>query len=209
MKYQRILLTTLLPLIGIACSGEPQVKSDAPTESTTLTQAAPPAAEESKVAVTFSGGHETDPQDRGRPVLLIASALGVSPQVFRDAFSSVTPSRSGPPSHDEARANKRILLNALGKYGVTNDQLDEVSNFYRYRPQDGELWKHSPAQAEAIITDGKVTEIILTDPGYGYSSPPKVTLPGFPKLAIDISLKFGADLKKNGGVTSIGLSATN
>jgi hypothetical protein len=43
-------------------------------------------AAEAKVPVTFSGGHETDPQDRGRPVVLVAGALGVKPEVFRKAF---------------------------------------------------------------------------------------------------------------------------
>ena len=32
---------------------------------------------DSKVAVTFSGGHDTDPKDHGRPVVLVAAALGV------------------------------------------------------------------------------------------------------------------------------------
>ena len=30
-----------------------------------------------QVPVVFTGGYETDPRDRGRPVILVASALGV------------------------------------------------------------------------------------------------------------------------------------
>ncbi len=48
-------------------------------------------AVETKIPVTFSGGHETDPKDHGRPVVLVAAALNVKPEVFRKAFSGVTP----------------------------------------------------------------------------------------------------------------------
>ena len=50
------------------------------------------------VAVVFSGGHETDGRDGGRPVILIAAALKVKPEVFRAAFSGVHPARGGGPS---------------------------------------------------------------------------------------------------------------
>src|SRR5206468_1655940 len=93
-----------------------------------------------KVPVVFSGGHDTDPKDRGRPVVLIAGALGVAPEVFREAFSHVHPAGpgSGGPTDAEARANKAALMNALGKYGVTNERLDTVSNYYRYVRSRGE-----------------------------------------------------------------------
>src|SRR5581483_6178092 len=45
--------------------------------------------------VVFSAGHETDPRDGGRPVALIAAALGVKPEVFRAAFRGVTLARDG------------------------------------------------------------------------------------------------------------------
>src|SRR6476620_10797851 len=94
-----------------------------------------------RVPIVFSGGHETDPRDRGRPVILIASALGVPPEVFREAFSHVHPAPPGRgPTPEEARRNKDALLGALSKYGVTNERLDEVSNYYRYRRDHGELW---------------------------------------------------------------------
>src|SRR5262249_2828088 len=63
-------------------------------------------AAETKVPITLSGGHEIGPKDYGRPVALIAAGLGVEPDVFRKAFSGVTPSRNGPPSGDLARRNK-------------------------------------------------------------------------------------------------------
>src|SRR3954469_16807182 len=96
-------------------------------------------AGETKVPVTFSGGHEYGPNDHGRPVTLIAAGLGVKPEVFREAFGGVTPSRNGPPSGELARRNKAALMKVLGPHGVTNDRLDEVSNYYRFRPQRGEL----------------------------------------------------------------------
>lgn len=48
-------------------------------------------AAETIVPVTFSGGHEIGKNDYGRPVALIAAALEVEPEVFREAFSGVTP----------------------------------------------------------------------------------------------------------------------
>ena len=64
--------------------------------------------------VVFRGGYETDPRDKGRPVVLIASALGVKPEVFRDAFSKVKPARNGQPTPEHARANKQVLDAYLG-----------------------------------------------------------------------------------------------
>src|SRR4051812_47520904 len=79
--------------------------------------------------VTFTGGHDTDPRDGGRPVVLVAAGLGVPPEVFREAFRGVTPARNGRPSAEEARRNKEALMKVLGPRGVTNDRLDEVSNY--------------------------------------------------------------------------------
>src|SRR6185503_1032034 len=103
--------------------------------------------------ITFTGGHDTDPRDRGRPVVLVAAGLGVKPEVFREAFSGVTPSKNGPPSGAQARQNKAALLKVLGPLGVTNERLDEVSDFYRYQPQRGDLWRHTPAKAFAILEE--------------------------------------------------------
>src|SRR5438132_684362 len=111
-----------------------------------------------RVPVTFSGGHETVPVDHGRPVILVASALGVKPEIFRDAFSHVHPAGpgSGGPTREEAQANKKVLMDALGKYGITNERLDTVSNFYRYPPGRGNLWKTQPATANALVKNSGV-----------------------------------------------------
>jgi hypothetical protein len=129
--------------------------------------------------VVFSGGHDTDPRDHGRPVVLVASALGVSSDVFRDAFSRVHPAGpgSGGPTREEARANKAALMSVLGKYGISNDRLDEVSNFYRYPPGSRELWKNRPAVANALVKNGVVTGYEIVDGGAGYTAPPTVTVP--------------------------------
>src|SRR5438046_5515780 len=92
--------------------------------------------------VTITGGHDLGPQDHGRPCALIAAALGVKTEVFREAFGGVTPARGRGPSGEEARRNKEALMRVLQPHGVTNERLDEVSNYYRFRPQNGELWKH-------------------------------------------------------------------
>jgi hypothetical protein len=153
--------------------------------------------------VVLGGGYRTDPRDGGRPVALIAAALGVEPEVFREAFSGVTPSRFGPPSASRARANKQALMKALGPHGVTNDRLDEVSNYYRYRPGSGRLWTHTPAAATAIIKDGQLTGFEITDPGAGYLTPPDVTVVGFEELKIEAEIEFTQDLATNGRLSRL------
>ena len=164
-------------------------------------------AAETKVPVTFSGGHETEPRDRGRPDVLVAAALGVKTEVFREAFSGVTPARGGPPSEEEARRNKAALMKVLGPHGVTNERLDEVSNYYRYRPQRGEHWPTTPAEAHAVVEDGKVKQIVVTNPGSGYSTPPKATVQGMEKTPLKVTLRFGKDLKKNGAIDAIEIAS--
>ena len=158
---------------------------------------------EKKVAVQFTGGHETDRQDGGRPIVLVAAGLGVKPEVFREAFRGVTPAKNGRPSGEEARRNKAALMKVLQPHGVSNDRLDEVSDYYRYQPQRGELWKHTPAEAHAIVEGGKILRIEITNPGSGYSSLPQVAVPGFDKAVFEPSLHFDQDLKKNGSLTAV------
>src|SRR5262245_18127702 len=85
--------------------------------------------------VTFVGGYDTETKDQGRPVVLIAAALGIKPDIFRSAFSNVVPAANGKPSADETRRNKEALMKSLTSYKITNERLDEVSDFYRYQPQ--------------------------------------------------------------------------
>lgn len=156
-------------------------------------------------AVVFRGGYETNPVDRGRPVALIAAALGVETEVFRQAFSGVTPAHGRGPSEAEAQANKKVLLDALGKYGITNDRLDEVSNYYRYQPQSGELWQHTPATATATVSDGRVVSVKITNPGAGYMTPPTVVVSGHPDVKLEASIEFTQDFKTNGRLASLNI----
>ena len=127
----------------------PAANRAAPTKLADL----PPGV--SRVPVEFSGGHETDGRDGGRPVVLIAAALGVTPDVFRDAFSQVRPARGGrEPEPAQVRQNKEVLMKALGKHGITNDRLDTVSNYYRYQRSRNELWPTEPAVANALVKEG-------------------------------------------------------
>jgi hypothetical protein len=157
--------------------------------------------------VRITGGHDTDPKDGGRPCTLIAAALGVKTEVFREAFSGVTPARGRGPTGDEARQNKDALMRVLVPHGVTNDRLDEVSNYYRYRPQNGELWRHKDAKVRAVMEDGKFKRIEVTDAGAGYSSPPKVTIKGMEGVELVVTLLFDKDLKKNGSIKAIEVKA--
>ena len=160
-----------------------------------------------KVPLTFSGGHDTDPQDHGRPVVLVAAGLGVKPEVFREAFRGVTPARDGKPSPEQQRNNKEALMKVLKPLGVTNDRLDEVSNYYRYQPQRGELWKMTPAEGHAVVENGKIKRIVVTEPGSGYSSPPQATVQGMETTTLKVTLHFDKDLKKNGSVERIEIAA--
>lgn len=158
---------------------------------------------EEKLPVTFAGGHDTDRRDRGRPVVLVAGALGVTPEVFRQAFSGVTPAHGRGPSPEEARRNKSALMKVLAPHGITNDRLDEVSNYYRYRPEKGEMWPTTEAKAHAVVVGGKVTKIVITEPGSGYSSLPTVSIQGMKDVSLNVTLKYGSEFKKNGAVGSI------
>ena len=168
-----------------------------------LAQAAPP--EGKRVPVVFSGGHETEGVDHGRPVILIAAALGVAPEVFRAAFRGVHPAGpgSGGPTDAEARANKAVLMSALGPYGVTDQRLNEVSNYYRYPPGRGNIWRNKPAVANALLKDGHVTGFEIVDAGAGYTSPPTVSVPGVTGVNAKVQLSFGLVLETNGAVSSI------
>jgi hypothetical protein len=158
-----------------------------------------------RVPVTFSGGHETVPVDHGRPVVLIAAALGVKDEVFREAFSHVRPAGpgSGGPTDAEARTNKAALMGALWKFGVTDARLNEVSNFYRYPPGRGNMWKNQPATANALVKNGAVIGYEITGGGYGYTAPPTVSVPGIAGATAKVELSFGKDFETNGSVSAI------
>jgi hypothetical protein len=136
-------------------------------------------------------------------VVLIAAALNVKPEVFREAFSGVTPAKGRGPSGDEARKNKAALMKVLSPHDVTNERLDEVSNYYRYQPQQNELWPTTAAKAHAIVEDGKIKRIVVTKPGSGYCSPPQVKVEGFEGVEFAVKLGVGKDLKKNGGIGAV------
>ncbi len=153
--------------------------------------------------LAFSGGHDIGKQDYGRPITLMAAALAVRPDEFRQAFSEVRPAHGRGPTGAEARRNKEALMKVLKPLGVTNERMDEVANFYRFRPQNGELWPTNAAKAYAVVEDGKIKTIVVTEAGSGYSRPPKATVKGFEKVPLEVKIKFVTDLKKNGGIESV------
>jgi hypothetical protein len=158
-----------------------------------------------RVPVVFAGGHDTDPRDHGRPVALVAAGLGVPADVFREAFTKVHPAGPGQqPEPEQVRQNKAALMAALGKYGVTNETLDAVSNYYRYPPGRGNLWRVRPAAAVALVRDGAVVGYEVTDGGAGYTTPPTVTVPDVKNApAVAVELAFGKDLKTNGSIATV------
>jgi hypothetical protein len=187
----------LLTLLGLSFLARPLAADTAAPSDPGVTQ----------VPVTFSNGHDTDPRDHGRPVVLIGNALKVTPEVFRQAFSGVHPAqRDGGPTDAEARANKRVLMDALSPYGVTDDRLNQVSNYYRYRRDKGQMWPTVPATGYATVKDGVVTGFVVTNPGSGYSSPPDIAVQGMPDVHATATLSFDTDFSKNGAVKEITLA---
>jgi hypothetical protein len=162
------------------------------------------AAPKRSAKVTVTGGHVTDSRDGGRPVVLVAAALGVPTEVFRKAFSGVTPAGAGEqPGAEQVQANKAALLAVLAPYGVTNERLDEVSNYYRYNGSAGELWRHSAATARAVVRNGRVVSVRVVKAGAGYSSTPRVTVAGHPRLKLRATVAYGRDLATNGRVSKL------
>jgi hypothetical protein len=158
------------------------------------------------VPVVISGGHETDPRDHGRPVVLVAGGLGVSPEVFRQTFSGVHPVAPGSyPDQGRAQQNKSVLLATLSRYGVTNEKLDTVSDYYRYQPGTGRLWPTKSAVITALVKNGTVISFEVTDGGSGYSSPPSVSVPGAKCGPVTVNLRYGRDLTRNGSIGSVSL----
>jgi hypothetical protein len=167
-----------------------------------------PAAGKTRLTTAkIAGGHVTDPRDNGRPVVLVAAALGVPTEVFRQAFSAVTPAGAGQePDPAQVQANKAALLKVLAPYGVTNDELDAVSDYYRYNGSAGELWPTTKATARATIKDGKVVALQLVSGGAGYTSKPKVTVPGLAVRGVTVKRAYGTDLATNGRVRALHLA---
>jgi hypothetical protein len=159
-----------------------------------------------KVSVIITGGYDTDPRDGGRPIALVAAALGVPPEVFREAFSHVKPAPAGQePDPAQVNLNKEALLNVLGPYGVTNDSLDRVSNYYRFNGSAGETWPRTPATVAVIVTDGKFTGVKIINAGSGYSSTPIITISGVEGVTATAVVSYTTDFNTNGSITAIHL----
>jgi hypothetical protein len=190
-------------------AGQGAGPSPRPTGSASNQAPAASTSQDSNVAysVNISGGFETDPQDHGRPVVLIAAALGVPTEVFRKAFSGVTPAGADRgPTTEEAQSNKAALLKVLSPYGITNDRLDEVSNYYRYNGSKGEVWSRKQATATAQVTNGVVTGIKITNAGAGYSSTPTITITTpSGKITATATVTYTKDFSTNGSITAIKL----
>jgi hypothetical protein len=140
-------------------------------------------------------------------VALIAGALGVPAEVFREAFSRVRPAAAGTtPDPEQVRRNKSVLMEALGKLGISNERLDTVSNYYRYVRSRGEMWPTTPAAGYARIENGKITGFVITSGGAGYNSPPSVTIQGMPGVPAQVKLAFGKDFDANGSVSEVTLA---
>jgi hypothetical protein len=106
------------------------------------------------------------------------------------------------------RLNKAALMRALGPYGITDERLNAVSNYYRYNRSLGqEVWRSTPAKAYARVENGAVTGFTIIDGGSGYSSPPQISVPGVGDVRVTVTLSFGKEFSTNGSVT--GLTTNN
>jgi hypothetical protein len=166
-----------------------------------------PGAGAATLPAQLTGGHATNPVDHGRPVALVAGALGVPRAVFREAFSHVSPAAAGTePDPTQVDANKAALLAVLAPYGVTNERLDEVSNHYRYVQSAGQSWPHRAAVIRARIAGGRVVGFTIVRHGSGYTSAPRVVVAGFENLKVRVKLAFGKRFGRNGRVAQVTLA---
>ncbi len=94
-------------------------------------------------------------------------------------------------------------MKSLGTQGVSNDRLDEVSDYYRFQPQSGKIWTHKPAKAHALIVDGKIERIVVTDPGHGYCSAPKIVVLAMRKRSLKSSSSSRRISKRMGAIKEI------
>lgn len=174
------------------------------TETTSSSSSSSSSSSAVVLAVAITGGRTSVVGDGGRPVVLVASLLGVTPEAFRDAFSGVTPARGAEPEAAQVQANKAVLLDALGPYGVTNSALDAASNAYRYSSANGETWAHRDATATATIDDGMVTVTVI-DAGRGYTSTPDVivTLADGSSVHGTATVVYTDDFETNGSIGSV------
>ncbi|WP_138753081.1 hypothetical protein [Paenibacillus sinopodophylli] len=222
-----VLSAAVVPLV-IACSiasGKPSsaqsaaVQSQAPKKANhnpaptkpsvnNAAEATSRSTDANGYTIVISGGYETDAQDHGRPVVLIASALGVPSEVFRKAFSGVTPAGAGTsgPTNEEAQANKSALLNVLTPYGITNERLDEVSNYYRYSGVKGQVWKRTSAALSTTVQNGVVTGVKISNAGSGYTSAPTITITGPSGTITAIAtVAYTTDFNTNGSLSAVKL----
>ena len=95
--------------------------------------------------------------------------------------------------------NERIRLRGPAPY----ERLDEVSDYDRIQLQNDELWKTIPASEYAVVGDGKVKGVVITEAGSGYSSPPIVAIMGMEKVPLKAILHFDKELRRNGSVESV------
>lgn len=202
----RLCLIVLLASILLTACGGPAPVAPTATIYVIKDPTDAPMPQTSEVTVNIIGGFETDPRDHGRPVVLIAAALGVPTDVFREAFSHVSPAGAGQePDPEQVKKNKQALLNVLGPYGVTNERLDEVSNYYRYNGSAGETWPHTQATAKAIVENGVVTGFVITNPGSGYTSTPTVEVTGAGSVSAVATVSYTTDFATNGSIKVITL----
>ena len=67
------------------------------------------------------------------------------------------------------------------------------------------MWPTASAAGYALVSNGAVTGLVVTNPGYGYSSPPNVSLQGGPDVQAVVTLAFDPDFGKNGSIKSVAL----
>ena len=78
-----------------------------------------------------------------------------------------------------------------------------MSDYYRYKPGKGNLWRTAPAKAYALVEGGKVKRVVVTDPGSGYSSPPAASVRGMEKVNLKATIRFSKQFNSNGAVSSV------
>ena len=139
-------------------------------------------------------------------MVLIAAALKVPTEVFRKAFSGVTPAAGGQePEAGQVHRNKETLLCVPAPTASPTTNLTRsptITDTAAAKERCGEM---SPAAATAIIHDGVVTGFTITNAGSANSSPPGISIAGMDDPNAKVKLHFGTDFRTNGSIQEITL----
>ena len=68
---------------------------------------------------------------------------------------------------------------------------------------EGGIWRNKPATAYALVKEGAIIGYEITSGGYGYTTPPAVSVPGMEGATAKVEIAYGKDFETNGAIAAI------